>query len=561
MQLSFTPLLNQAFTLVASIVFAVSCQAATYYVSPQGNDADNGSISSPWKTVQKGAAIAEGGDTVIVGDGQYDEYITINGSGINEASRIVFQSQNLHGAKCMGFRIQGNYITIDGFTIEADLAAEYGIYVNSHHHVTVKNCYILECPGGGINFTGGSSYCTASGNILEHNGQWGIHVVGSYAQVEDNEIFKTVQHHPKIAYTGFHGEDADGLRIFGNNHLIRGNYLHDLGNAEDPGNHQGAPDYPADDYPHVDCLQSWDRSSHGGRPVITDSVIENNYCSLSRASGKGIMISAIDNGCNNLTIMNNIFEYRDIGIVMNEGTFSNIFIYNNVFKANLNDPSWGAAVYLKNITNYQVLNNIMVDGHAEARKIVGGTGTVDYNLVWYSDGSTPAGTPGPNANELWGVDPRFFSYSGENGGNYRLKSGSDGINTGTTTAVVQFDKDGNTRPKEGYYDIGAYEHDTSVPKYTLTYAAGAYGSLSGVTQQTVLHGMNGATVTALPYRGYAFLKWSDGLETNPRQDTNVTDDVNVTALYRKSFYWNLFFPAIHQSSKQSDERILGDSDF
>ncbi len=549
MQSSTSTLFSQACTFVVSIVFTVSCQAATYYVSPQGNDDNDGSISSPWKTIQKGATIAEGGDTVIVSDGQYDEYVTINGSGISESSRILFQAQNLHGAECRGFRVQGDYITVDGFTIEADLAAEYGIYVNSRHHVIIKNCHILECPGGGINITGGSDYCTVSGNILEHNGQWGIHVVGSYAVIHDNEIFKTVQHHPKIEYTGFHGEDADGLRIFGNNHHIVGNYLHDLGNTEDPGNHQGAPDYPAEDYPHVDCLQSWDRSAHGGRPVITDSVIENNYCSLSRASGKGIMISAIDNGCTNLTIMNNVFEYRDIGVAMNEGSFSNIFIYNNVFKANLNDPSWGAGVYLKDINNYQVLNNIMVDGHAEARKIIGGTGTVDFNLVWYSDGSTPAGTPGPNTNELWGVDPLFFSFSGENGGNYRLKSGSDGINHGTEITAVQFDKDGTARPLEGYYDIGAYEHDSSIPTHVLTYAAGANGFLKGVTQQTVLDGMNGTTVTALPSPGYTFVKWSDGLRTNPRQDVHVTADVNVTALYGNSFPWILLLSSIQQSAK------------
>src|SRR5262249_8332345 len=65
--------------------------------------------------------------------------------------------------------------------------------------------------------------------------------------------------------------------------------------------------------------------------------------------------------------------------------------------------------------------------------------------------------------------------------------------------------------------------------FTLTYTAGANGTMSGNTPQTVSLGGSGTTVTAQPNTGYHFANWSDGSTTNPRKDTNVTADIAVTA--------------------------------
>src|SRR5690606_21786811 len=55
------------------------------------------------------------------------------------------------------------------------------------------------------------------------------------------------------------------------------------------------------------------------------------------------------------------------------------------------------------------------------------------------------------------------------------------------------------------------------------------GSLAGDTAQTVDYGTDGTAVTATPNIGYQFVQWSDGSTANPRSDTNVMADVNVTA--------------------------------
>ena len=67
------------------------------------------------------------------------------------------------------------------------------------------------------------------------------------------------------------------------------------------------------------------------------------------------------------------------------------------------------------------------------------------------------------------------------------------------------------------------------PARTLTYAAGVGGTISGTNPQTVNQGGSGTAVSAVPNAGYRFVNWSDGSNTNPRTDTNVTATVNVIA--------------------------------
>jgi hypothetical protein len=64
---------------------------------------------------------------------------------------------------------------------------------------------------------------------------------------------------------------------------------------------------------------------------------------------------------------------------------------------------------------------------------------------------------------------------------------------------------------------------------TLSYTAGAHGSIAGSSTQTVNSGSDGTAVTAVPDTGYHFVSWSDGVTSATRTDTNVKGDVNVTA--------------------------------
>jgi hypothetical protein len=65
--------------------------------------------------------------------------------------------------------------------------------------------------------------------------------------------------------------------------------------------------------------------------------------------------------------------------------------------------------------------------------------------------------------------------------------------------------------------------------FTLTYTAGANGSITGNAAQTVNAGASGTAVTPVANANYHFVNWSDGSTANPRTDTNVQANLAVTA--------------------------------
>ena len=76
--------------------------------------------------------------------------------------------------------------------------------------------------------------------------------------------------------------------------------------------------------------------------------------------------------------------------------------------------------------------------------------------------------------------------------------------------------------------------------FTLRYTAsvGGYilakdGTISGSVLQEVTEGDNGMRVTAVANTGYEFVRWSDGVTTATRTDSNVTSDITVTAEFRR----------------------------
>src|SRR5207244_5525546 len=76
----------------------------------------------------------------------------------------------------------------------------------------------------------------------------------------------------------------------------------------------------------------------------------------------------------------------------------------------------------------------------------------------------------------------------------------------------------------------------TINTYTLTYTAGANGTITGTSPQTVNYGADGSAVTAVPDTGYHFVNWSDSSTQNPRTDINVTADISVTANFTINTY-------------------------
>ena len=85
--------------------------------------------------------------------------------------------------------------------------------------------------------------------------------------------------------------------------------------------------------------------------------------------------------------------------------------------------------------------------------------------------------------------------------------------------------------------------------HTVTFVAGAHGSLTGTTPQTVNYGANCTAVTAVPDLGYHFTGWTGGYvgTNNPLTVTNVTADMTITANFAIDTHTVTFVAGAHGS--------------
>lgn len=105
-----------------------------------------------------------------------------------------------------------------------------------------------------------------------------------------------------------------------------------------------------------------------------------------------------------------------------------------------------------------------------------------------------------------------------------------GWNDGKTQAVRS---DSNVAETVAYQAIFRKVAEP-VPKVTVTYVAGNGGRIAGATVQTIEKGGSAAEVTAVADPGYSFSKWSDGVTTAKRKDSNVTESKTLVAEFIKN---------------------------
>jgi hypothetical protein len=176
MRISLTPI--QAAIAALALAAGGQAAAATYYVAPDGNDANAGSLASPWKTFAKAQAAAAAGDTVYFRGGAYVytaginscasrtdtvNVITLNKGGLAgqpirywayPGETPVFDfSQMKDDCRVKGFNVTGSFIHLKGLEVTGAPQQpgnllnneSWGIwnsgsnntyeYLNTHHHM------------------------------------------------------------------------------------------------------------------------------------------------------------------------------------------------------------------------------------------------------------------------------------------------------------------------------------------------------------------------------------------------------------------------------------------
>lgn len=116
---------------------SLGAAVADFYVATTGNDSNDGSIGSPWLTIQKAA------DTLVAG-----EIVDIRGG------TYTSQGATSSGVKPVNSGTAGNRITYRAFSGETpiidQLDAKTGITIHGKSYITIDGLEIKNCTEGGI---------------------------------------------------------------------------------------------------------------------------------------------------------------------------------------------------------------------------------------------------------------------------------------------------------------------------------------------------------------------------------------------------------------------------
>ena len=422
----------------------------TYYIDAvNGLDSNPGSSNQPFKTIQEAANIVSPGDVVTILPGTYAERVQVKRSG-SPNKAILFQAQG--DVVMQGFTVKADFISIKGFEITDtpdDDENGIGIYVTGSF-CDIENNYIHYATRGGITLSAnqghdfGSRSCIVRNNRLYQNSQNGIQIFGRDHLIEGNEIWGSIQYHPKWANPPSKGLDADGIRFFGSGHIIRNNYIHDI-----------LYGIPENKDPHIDCFQTWGNEQY---EAASNVLIERNRCDNAQAqspveSGSGLMIQDSTGG---LIIRNNLINaFVNVYLARDK----DITIINNTFTSDtkLNKSFYPSGISVSKSTDIFVENNIFYNQPGEIIGVEkGGFFFSGKNIIFRADGEPLYhGNNYDHTNDLWNIDPLFIDPAGNN---YHLKANSPAIEAGYALTNISDDYDGNPRPSGKPIDIGAFQY-------------------------------------------------------------------------------------------------------
>jgi PKD repeat protein len=155
--------------------------AATYYVSPSGNDANSGlSTSAAWKNPGYAASRAVAGDTIYLMDGVwYDQHVVFNNRGTSTAPitmKAYSGTPTLDGVNKDGIGIKiysSSWINIEGIKVKN---YQYGYWASFSNNLKVTGCEFSDTALDGITLWYDVDYITIDSVIVKNTGDHGIHI-------------------------------------------------------------------------------------------------------------------------------------------------------------------------------------------------------------------------------------------------------------------------------------------------------------------------------------------------------------------------------------------------
>jgi hypothetical protein len=501
--------MSNVFAQGAGAVQAAAAQTVSY-VSPAGNDANSGSQTKPWKTIQKAASTLSAGQTVKILPGTYNAKFTPANSGTSGAyitytadpGTVILDGTNLSlssDAKGDGLvQIQGkNYIKIQNLTLRNSTKNCVNISENSSgthsSYIEVTGLNIQNCTKVGIR-SRSADHVLIKDNVINHiSYSSGIGVWwNTYATVDHNTITNAHFYHE------CQGAYDEALTIAAVDHFeVKNNTLDNTeakpagfcANADKLGidvkeSSQNGSVY-GNTIRHMTTssiyVDSWHAGANGTPTLNHINIYQNKVYDGGGISVGGEQADGIVEYVNiyNNLIVNAAFAGIQVRNTHGDGLRKNITIYNNtiygalvaggnggagiyVTTANLKSNNGDAPVIIRNnISMFNFLNGtnawsgqIVAANAAIAAKISASNNLVSGPLK--CSGTYPScvevGSRTTAAAASVFVDPA--------GLNFHLKPGSLAISKGVTVSIVTVDLEGVARlqPAGSAFDIGAYEY-------------------------------------------------------------------------------------------------------
>ncbi|MGZ3746977.1 MAG: right-handed parallel beta-helix repeat-containing protein, partial [Pseudobdellovibrionaceae bacterium] len=372
-------------TWIQIFLILSQASAATYYVSPSGNDSSSGtSLSSPLKTIRQALSMARAnGDIIYVATGTYTETVYISQSGIT-LSASPNNTPVIDGGTTLPSGDWGSLLSVAGNN-------------NIVSGFEIKNSNITGAHVGGYGIQVGGHNNTISKMNVHHAWEQGIVINGDYNTLEDSKVWQASYRNKDSNLTGSTGGWGMGVTAARNNDpaalkpgitsyviLRRNTIFNNWG--------EGISCFAADHCTMEDNIVYDNWATNMYLSDATNSVVQRNLIYIS--SAPAISMSA------------------HIGLLMADEISSvprssnNLVINNFIYNATLDAFSW-SAVPNSGLKNVLIANNTVVDGNLKTgdSSMANSNSQIRNNIITGKNNSVPSNNGIIFSNNNWSVAP------------------------------------------------------------------------------------------------------------------------------------------------------------